>query len=80
MLYPTREGLSEVNKTYPTTPFTLRVLNHPTKPAMAMTEMMKHSLAAPYDLFNKKEDSTVARCFLTVLVPPPQILPITEKC
>lgn len=74
-----RQVFSEINKSYPTMPFTLRVLNDPKKSRMAMTEMVKHSLVTPYPVLYEKEDSIVARCCLTVLVTPAQTLVVTKS-
>lgn len=73
-----RQVFSEINKLYPTMPFTLRALSDPKKSRMAMTEMMKHSLVTPYPVLYEKDDAIVARCSMTVLITSTQTMVVTK--
>lgn len=74
-----RQVLSEINKSYPTMPFTLRALSDPKRSRMAMTEMRKHELVIPYPVLYEKDGAVVARCSLTVLIMPTQTMVITKS-
>lgn len=74
-----RQVFSEINKSYPTMPFTLRALSDPKRSRMAMTEMLKHELVISYPVLYEKDDAVLARCSLTVLIMPNQTTVVT-KC
>lgn len=74
-----RQVFSEINKSYPTMPFTLRALSDPKRSRMAMTEMLKHNLLTPYPVLYEKDDAIVARCSLTVLVTANQTVVVTKN-
>lgn len=74
-----RQVFSEINKSYPTMPFTLRALTDPKKSRMAMTEIVKHSLVTSYPVLYEKDGELVARCCLTVLVMPNQTMVVTKS-
>lgn len=76
-LKTSRQVFSEINKRYPTMPFTLRALEDPKRSRMAMTEMTRHNLVVSYPVLYEKEGETVARCSMTVLVLPSQTMRIT---
>lgn len=74
-----RQVFSEINKLFPTMPFTLRALSDPKRSRMAMTEILKHSLVTPYPVLYERDDSaTVARCSMTVLITPTQTTVVTK--
>lgn len=74
-----RQIFSEINKSFPTMPFTLRALSDPKKARMAMTEILKHSLVTPYPvLYERDEDALIARCSMTVLITPTQTMVVTK--
>lgn len=74
-----RQVFSEINKSYPTMPFTLRALNDPKRSRMAMTEIVKHSLVTSYPVLYEKDDAVIARCCLTVLITPTQTMVVTKS-
>lgn len=74
-----RQVFSEINKSHPTMPFTLRALTDPRKSRMAMTEMLKHSLVTAYPVLYEKDDAIVARCSMTVLVTPNNTSVLTKS-
>lgn len=74
-----RQVFSEINKSYPALPFTLRALSDPKRSRMAMTEMIKHMLVSPYPVLYEKDDAIVARCSLTVLITPNQTMVVTKS-
>jgi curved DNA binding protein len=76
-LKASRAVFSEVNKRFPTMPFTLRALEDATRARLGMTEMVSHGLVVPYPVLYEREGQTVARMAVTVLVLPAQTLPIT---
>jgi curved DNA binding protein len=76
-LKASRAVFSEVNKRFPTMPFTLRALEDPTRARLGMTEMISHGLVVPYPVLHEREGQTVARVAMTVLVLPSQTMPIT---
>lgn len=78
-LKTSRQIFSEINKKYPTMPFTLRALSDPKRSRMAMTEMTRHSLVVAYPVLYEREGETVARCSMTVLILPNQTMPITKS-
>lgn len=74
-----RQVFSEINKLFPTMPFTLRALSDPKRSRMAMTEILKHSLVTPYPvLYERDDNATIARCSMTVLITPTQNIVITK--
>lgn len=74
-----RQIFFEINKSYPTMPFTLRALSDPKKSRMAMTEIVKHSLVTSYPVLYEKDGVIVARCSMTVLVTPSQTMVVTKS-
>eukprot|EP00177_Eucheuma_denticulatum_P003739 GFKZ01006769.1.p1 GENE.GFKZ01006769.1~~GFKZ01006769.1.p1 ORF type:complete len:462 (+),score=81.10 GFKZ01006769.1:206-1387(+) len=74
-----RQVFSEINKSYPTMPFTLRALSDPKRSRMAMTEMLKHQLVTSYPVLYEKDDAIVARCSLTVLITPNQTMTVSKS-
>lgn len=74
-----RQVFSEINRRYPTMPFTLRALDDPKKARMAMREMLGHDLVIAYPVLYEKDDAFIARCSLTVLITPNQTAVITKN-
>lgn len=74
-----RQVFSEINKSYPTMPFTLRALSDPIRSRMAMKEMLNHNLVTPYPVLYEKDDEYVARCSMTVLITPTQTMVVTKS-
>jgi curved DNA binding protein len=72
-----RAVFSEINKRFPTMPFTLRALEEPTRARLGMTEMVSHGLVVPYPVLFEREGQIVTRVAMTVLVLPSQTMPIT---
>lgn len=72
-----RATFSEINKRFPTMPFTMRALEDPKKARLGLTEMLGHGLVTPYPVLYERDGETVARVVVTVLVLPSQSLPIT---
>lgn len=77
-LKTSRAVFSEINRRFPTMPFTLRALDDPKRARMAMTEMTRHNLVVGYPVLYEREGETVARCSVTVLVLPSQTMRITR--
>lgn len=77
-LKTSRAVFGEINRRFPTMPFTLRALEDPKKARMAMTEMTRHNLVVGYPVLYEREGETVARCSMTVLVLPSQTMRITR--
>lgn len=74
-----RQVFSEINKLFPTMPFTLRALSDPKRSRMAMTEILKHSLVTSYPvLYERDDEAVVARCSMTVLITPTQTTVVTK--
>lgn len=76
-LKASRTTFSEINKRFPTMPFTVRSLEEPVKARLGLTEMLGHGMVLPYPVLYEKDGETVARVAMTVLVLPSQTLPIT---
>jgi curved DNA binding protein len=76
-LKASRAVFSEVNKRFPTMPFTLRALEDPKRARLGMTELIGHGLVLPYPVLYEREGQTVARLCMTVLILPSQTMPIT---
>lgn len=77
-LKASRATFGEINKRFPTMPFTVRALEDPVKARLGLTEMLSHGLVLPYPVLYEKDGETVARVSMTVLVLPSQTLPITS--
>ena len=60
--------LNEVNKTFPTMPFTLRALSDATKARAGVIECVKNDLLQPYHVLYEREGSHVLHFKFTVLV------------
>lgn len=73
-----RATFSEINKRFPTMPFTMRALEDPKKARLGLTEMLAHGLVTPYPVLCERDGETVARVAVTALVLPSQTLPITS--
>jgi curved DNA binding protein len=73
-----RATFSEINKKFPTMPFTIRALEEPMKARLGLTEMLGHGMVLPYPVLYERDGATVARVAMTVLVLPSQTLPITS--
>jgi curved DNA binding protein len=72
-----RAVFSEVNKRFPTMPFTLRALEDAKRARLGMTELVSHGLVLPYPVLYEREGQTIARVCMTVLILPSQTMPIT---
>lgn len=77
-LKASRATFSEINKRFPTMPFTIRALEEPVKARLGLTEMLGHGMVLPYPVLYEKDGETVGRVTMTVLVLPSQTLPITS--
>lgn len=64
-----RALLSEINKRFPTTPFTLRAFDEK-KARSGIIEMIQHELVHPYPVLYEKKGEIVAQFKFTVLVLP----------
>uniref|UniRef100_A0A7S1ZIC8 Peptidase M24 domain-containing protein n=2 Tax=Ditylum brightwellii TaxID=49249 RepID=A0A7S1ZIC8_9STRA len=65
-----RYVLSEVDKKFPTLPFTLRHFEDERQAKMGITECVSHGLLTPYPSLHEKSGSTVAHFKCTVLLLP----------
>jgi len=65
-----RYVLSEVDKKFPTLPFTLRHFEEERQAKMGITECVAHGLVTPYPSLHEKTESTVAHFKCTVLLLP----------
>lgn len=65
-----RYVLSEVDKKFPTMPFTLRHFDDERQAKMGITECVAHGLVDPYPSLHEKADSKVAHFKCTVLLLP----------
>jgi len=65
-----RYVLSEVDKKFPTLPFTLRHFDDERTAKMGITECVSHGLLTPYPSLHEKADSKVAHFKCTVLLLP----------
>lgn len=65
-----RYVLSEVDKKFPTLPFTLRHFEDERQAKMGITECLKHGLLIPYPSLVEKDESKVAHFKCTVLLLP----------
>jgi len=63
-----RSVLTEVNKRFPTLPFTIRALTDETQGRMGVVECMKHDMLHAYPPIYEKEGDFVAHIKFTVLV------------
>jgi len=69
--------LNEVNKNFPTMPFTLRSLSDATKAKAGVIECVKNDLLQPYQVLYEKDGSHVIHFKFTVLVRPTNTARIT---
>lgn len=65
-----RYVLSEVDKKYPTLPFTLAVFEEERTAKMGITECVTHGLLTPYPVLHEAKDAIVAHFKCTVLLLP----------
>lgn len=65
-----RYVLTEVDKKFPTLPFTLRHFEDERQAKMGITECVSHGLVAPYPSLHEKRDEIVAHFKCTVLLLP----------
>eukprot|EP01083_Nonionella_stella_P228374 809398_1 len=71
-----RRFLAEVNRRFPTYPFTLRSIEDKSA-RLGLTECLKHDLLQPYPVLFEKEGEFVAQLKFTVLLMPSGIMKIT---
>jgi methionine aminopeptidase len=71
-----RQVLSEINKNFPTFPFTARALDE-TKGKFGLFECLKHGLVVPYPVLSEKAGEFVAHFKFTALMMPSGTLRIT---
>lgn len=77
-LKASRTVCSEIDKKFPTMPFTIRAIgDDPKRSRLGMTEMVTHEMVTSYPVLFEKEGEYVARVCMTVLVLPQHTLPIT---
>jgi len=69
--------LTEVDKTFPTLPFTLRHFNDERQARMGITECVSHGLLTPYPVLQEKHDMSVAHFKCTVLLLPSGTVKVT---
>ena len=72
-----RYVLSEIDKKYPTLPFTLRHFEDEKQARMGVTECVSHGLLAPYPALHASSDSKIAHFKCTVLLLPSGTTQIT---
>jgi len=72
-----RYVLSEVNKKYPTLPFTVRALDDEMQGLMGVVECLKHDLLQPFPVLVEAPGSVVAHIKFTVLLLPSGTAKIT---
>tara|TARA_R110002050_G_scaffold58360_1_gene131155 strand:- start:2036 stop:2470 length:435 start_codon:yes stop_codon:yes gene_type:complete len=73
-----RSLLNEVNKKYPTVPFTTRGLAlDPREVKLGLTECLKHEMLQPYPVVFEKDGEFVAQVKFTALILPSSIDKIT---
>jgi len=65
-----RQFLSEVNKKYPTMPFTIRAIEDEKAVRMGVSECMRHDLLEPFQVLTEKPGELVAQFKMTVLLLP----------
>ncbi|PKY13358.1 proliferation-associated protein 1 [Rhizophagus irregularis] len=59
---------NEISQTFGSFPFPLRALSDEKKAKMGIIECTKHSLVAPYEVYQEKEGEFVAQFFSTILL------------
>jgi len=69
--------LTEVDKTFPTLPFTLRHFDDERQAKMGITECVSHGLLTPYPVLQEKHDMKVAHFKCTVLLLPSGTIRVT---
>jgi curved DNA binding protein len=72
-LKASREAFNEINKKFPTFPFTMRALDEK-KGRLGISEMLKHDLLHTYPVLFEKNGEFVSQVKFTVLVTPSQSL------
>lgn len=72
-----RHVLTEVDKKFPTLPFTLRHFEDESQAKMGITECLSHGLLTPYPILYEKADAKVAHFKCTVLLLPSGTVRIT---
>lgn len=65
-----RALLSEINKTFPTFPFSMRYINDDASTLLGLRECVNHELLLPYPILVEKAGDDVVHLKLTVLVMP----------
>jgi len=73
-----RHVLTEVDKTFPTLPFTLRHFDDERQARMGITECVSHGLLTPYPVLQEKTDMKVAHFKCTVLLLPSGTVQVTS--
>ncbi|GMH35467.1 hypothetical protein BSKO_03335 [Bryopsis sp. KO-2023] len=73
-----RHVFSEVNKKYPTMPFTTRYLSDPRQTRLGLVECLNHGLLHPYPVLYERSEALVAQVKGTVLLMPNGSDVITE--
>mmetsp|Transcript_13365 Transcript_13365/g.18263 ORF Transcript_13365/g.18263 Transcript_13365/m.18263 type:complete len:388 (+) Transcript_13365:123-1286(+) len=61
---------SEINKRFPTMPFTMRLIEDSGRTKLGLVECLNHELLHPYPVLHEKPGDLVAHCKSTVLVMP----------
>lgn len=73
-----RYVFSEINKKYPTMPFTIRVLEDAGRAKLGLVECLNHELLHPYPVLHEKPGDLVAHFKATVLIMPNGIDKVTN--
>jgi len=69
--------LGEINKRFPSFPFSLRALEDESRARLGITECVKHQLVKPYPVVFEKPGEIIAQFKFTVLILPSSISKIT---
>lgn len=71
---------SEINKRFPTMPFTMRLIEDSGRARLGLVECLNHELLHPYPVLHEKAGDVVAHLKCTVLITANGVDRVRERC